>query len=564
MSRPINPLRTEFSQRTRAYNLARLRAELFDILVIGGGIGGAAIARDAVLRGYKVALVEKNDFGSGASSQSNKLVQGNIAYLETLDLWSLYRAAQERNRLLQVAPHHVWPLQFIHVIGRNDLRDPRQWNRRLFVYDLLSFARSSRRHHMLSEEQTCGAVPGLDRRAIAGGALFYEAQTDDSRLTLEVIRSAHRRGAVIVNHFQVEDLAASTGKRIDGVFGRDIFADEFITARARIVVNAAGPWADSILAMDARDHPSRQSLSRTVHILVPWNKFPIRQGVSFTNPDTQQLLFAEPYAGFSLVGPSERIFDGDPDAVHAQLEDIDLVLNSIRKAFPGLDLSRQDIISTFAGLRAQVAAEGGPLSGLVARDHTIWTTPAGLLNVVGGDLTTHRATAEEVVNHAAAILRHEFGVRPARPRRSARVPLVEWRGRGEVLTRAQADTFDSLSEDTRDYLSRTYGLRLGRLLDHVRSDARLRSPIVDGFPCIWAEVPHGVEQEMALSVSDMMMRRLGLFYLVRDGAIEAATEVARYMARLVDWMDPDVEQQILSYANAVNMNRWAIRVKAPV
>ncbi len=552
--------RTEFSHRTRAYNLARMRAELFDILIIGGGITGAGIAREATLRGYKVALVEKNDFASGTSSQSSKLIHGGIRYLETFQFPLVFEASQERRRLLQLAPNHVWALPFLYPIYRDNRYGPGLINLGLWLYDGLALFRNVDRHQMLSTEQIAKELPALDVSNIVGGAHYYDAQTDDARLTLETIRSAHMRGAVIANHCAVEELTRSTGKRVDGVLARDLIGDEVINVRARVVVNATGPWTDTVLAMDSVRNPPRLRPTKGIHLLVPREKFATPEAVSFTVKSDGRLMFVLPRGEFTMIGTTDTHYEGDPDRVRAERKDVDYVLRAARASFPGARLGARDVISTYAGLRPLVASEHSLAPSAISREHEIWVTPTGLVNIAGGKLTTYRSMAQELVARVEKMLAKQFGIRATYRSRSARLPLVDGDGSG-AFNRAQVEVAKLLPTETRQYLNRAYGARQNRVLDYIVADAKLRAPLVEGQPYLWAEIPHAVEQEMAMTLSDVMIRRLHLFHQVRDGAVTLAREIAYSMSRFLDWLDSDIEEEITAYTRAVEINRESLKTE---
>lgn len=550
--------RLSFSQRTRAYNLARLRAELFDLVIIGGGIVGAAVAREAALRGYKVALAEKNDFGSGSTSQSSKLIQGGLGPLQDLRLHLAYGGSRERDRLLRIAPNLVWPMPYLYPIYRDGPYTPDRVNRSLWLYDAIAPLRRSERHRMLTSDQTTAALPQLDAQHIVGGGQFQDAQTDDLRLVLETIRSAHRHGAVIVNHFQIVELLRSAGKHIDGLLGLDPVGNEYISVRSRVVLNATGPWTESVLALDDANYKPRILPTKGVHLLVPWERMPVQQVSAFTVRSDGRLMYVMPRDnGFTLIGTTATDYAGSPEDVHAEPGDVDYILAAMAAEFPRAQLVRGDVVSSYAGLWPHVAPNTYDRPHVLSREYDIWETPSGLINIAGGRLTIHRAMAEDLVNRVGQLLSRDFGVRATNASRSAHLPLVEWNGKGEILTRAQVETRNALSKETADYLARTFGLRQGRVLDYVRADNRLGAPIVDGLPYIWAEVPHAVEHEMAITVQDIMIRRLDIFHQVRDGAIAAAQEVGRYLSRLVDWLDPDIDEQVADYVQTVARNRRA-------
>ncbi len=550
--------RSEFSHRTRSYDLARLRAEYFDLLVIGGGILGAGIAREAALRGFKVALIEKNDLASGTTSQSSKLLRGGVPVLEDVPFSSLFRASREGRLLMRLASNNVWPLPFLYPIYSGSRYGPPLVNFGLWMYDALALFRNAERHRMLSAAAISSELPQLDTSRIVGGARYSDAGTDDFRLTLETARSAHRHGAVVINHARVEEFTRNVGKRIDGVVARDRISNQVVNAKARIVVNATGPWTDELLELDSARHRPRLRPTKGVHLLVHRLRFAVPTAVSFTAKSDGRLMSIIPRGKYSLIGASETNYQGAPDAVKADELDVEYILSATASEFPNSPLTRGDVISTYAGVRPRIDGQSVPGLGQVL-EHRIFTTPSGLLTLAGGRLTTHRAMAEELVDRAAKILSRDFGIHGTSPSRSARVPLMETENGSDRLTRAQAEARKSLPIETREHLDRAYGIRQDKLLDYIVSDIKLRAPIVDGYPYIWAEVPHAVEQEMALTLADVMMRRLGLFYEVPDGAVEAGRDIAGYMSRLLDWLDPDVEDQAKEYAAEVARNREALK-----
>lgn len=550
--------RSEFSHRTRAYNLARLRAEMFDVLVIGAGIMGAGIAREAALRGYKVALVEKDDFASGATSQSSQLVNFDIGDLESSRFDRLYQAGQEQRRLLPLSPNHISSFPIVLPTYVSSRHDPSLINLGLWMYDGLPLARGESRHQFLTKAQITAQTPHLDLTGIVGGVRYFVSRTNGARLTLENVRSAHNHKAVVVNHLEVRELTRTTGKRIDGIGALDLLSEEYVQARARIVVNATGAWTAQLLALDGSHHVSAQPLVKRIHVLTQRKKFPLSEGIAFRPKSTPNWMFALPKGDYVLFGPCEREYSGSPDNVRATAAEVDEVLKAISESFQHVRIDPLDLLSTFAEVRPAPAGKGDRSDDL-GLEREIRVTASGLVNAPAGDLTTHRTKAQHLVSQLDKVLARDFGVHSSFPSRSATVPLVEVQGDGKSLTVPQSTVLASLSPLCRERIEQAYGLRQSRVLDYALGDPKLLSPIVDGLQYIWAEVPHAVEQEMAMTVADVMMRRLDLFHELQDGAVVPAREIARYMSRMFAWFDSDIEQQVAHYAETVRLNRESLR-----
>ncbi|HEX7586968.1 MAG TPA: glycerol-3-phosphate dehydrogenase, partial [Anaerolineae bacterium] len=501
----IPQLNGEFSARTRLANLKQLKTDLYDILIVGGGITGAGIARDAAMRGYKVALIDKGDFASGTSSKSSKLVHGGIRYLELFEFGLVFEASRERRTLWQIAPHLVRPLPFLFPVYR-DARWP-GWmiDMGLWMYDGLALFRNFKRHEMFSNQEIVRRMHGFDVGNINGGAHYYDGQVDDARLTLETIRTAHRRGAVIANYVQVDTLLKNDG-RVVGVQGHDTLRGEKLEIHARVVVNATGPWADTLLQLDDPHAPSRMRPTKGVHILVPREKIGGDSAVAFPAHSDGRLMFVIPWGQFSIIGTTDTDYVGDCDHVFADAADVDYVIAAAQHAFPGAPLQKSDVISTYAGLRPLVSQQGKSATK-TSREHEIWTTASGLVTIAGGKLTTYRSMAEELVNTVGKQLRSEFQVLPNQPCLTAKTPLVE----GETVSATQG-----LPPDVIEHLNHAHGPEMGRVLEVARRDPRLTKPIVEGLPYIWAEVPYAVEQEMALTATDILERRMHILNESRD------------------------------------------------
>lgn len=550
---------SEFSHRTRAYNLARLRAEMFDLLVIGAGIMGASIAREAALRGYKVALVDKDDFASGSTSQSAQLVNFDISDLEASRFDRLYQVGQEQRRLLPLSPNHISSLPLVLPTYRSSRHDPSLINLGLWMYDGLPITRSESRHQLIAKTEITTHPPQLDLTDIVGGIRYFVSRTDGARLTLESVRSAHVHKAVVANHLEVVALTRSAGRRMDGIRAHDALSGEYIDVRARIVVNATGAWTGELLKLDASIPRQAPALTKRVHILAPRRKFPVSEGIAFRPKNTGDWMFALPKGDYVVVGPSERDYSGTPDDAQATTEEVAEILAAISESFQRAPFDLEDVLSTYVEVRPAQAAKRARKTGELAPVGEMRLTPSGLVNAPLGDLTTHRPKAQHLISQVEKMLARDHGVHPPSPSRSATVPLVETEKSGQGMSGSQAIILDSLPELSREHLEQAYGARQSRVLDYATADRKLISPIVAGHPYIWAEVPHALEHEMALTVSDLMMRRFDLFHEVADGGVVAAQDIARYMSRVTPWLDSDLEEQVTVYTDAVRLNRQALQ-----
>lgn len=500
----------------------------FDILVIGGGITGAGVARDAALRGLSVALVERADFASGTSSRSSRLVHGGVRYLEHGHLRLVFEASHERQLLLRLAPHLVRPLAFTWPVYRG-ARIPRwKLSAGLFLYDLLARFRNVGRHERLSAAAVRAREPALRADGLTGGARYWDAATDDARLTLANVLGAADAGAVAVNHCAAHALVHHGG-RVAGAVVRDRFTGEELTVRADVVVNAAGPWVDEISALDRPTGRPTVRGTKGVHLLVPRERVGNDGAVTLLAARDGRVLFVLPAGRLTLVGTTDTRTAMHPEEVRATAEDVHYLLEAVNSFFPTAMLGPSDVVSAWAGLRPLVAqgqrddgAADAPAA--VSREHAVGWSATGLLTVSGGKLTTYRSMAEEVVDAAVSRLR-----RRARASRTAHAHLpggelgsVE----GEVARCAEV-TGDA---EVAEWLVRAHGTRWRRVWSLAGEDPALRERLAPGHPYIAAEVVHAARRELACTVGDVLLRRTHLAFETRDHARTAAPRVATLLA----------------------------------
>ena len=531
-----------------------MAAEPVDVLVIGGGITGAGIARDAALRGFRTAVVDKGDFANGTSSHSSRLIHGGLRYLEQYEFHLVREASRERRVLLNVAPHLVHPLAFVLPSYRG-ARVP-AWRVRagLWLYDLLAGFRNVRLHRWLGRKGTLRLEPGLRDTDLQGAALYFDAQTDDARLTLATMRAAAQAGALVASHADVTALLRPDG-RIRGAAVRDVLSGQEYGVRALVVVNATGPWADQLRRLEAPDAEPLLRLTKGAHVAVPRQRVGHVRAMTLTSPLDGRVMFVLPWGDLSYIGTTDTDEDTSPDDVRATGEDVIYLLRSANWFFPTARLSPRDVVATWAGLRPLLRAGALDVApSATSREHRVVEGPGGLLTIAGGKLTTYRLMARDVVDRVAARL-HALDGRPRAPRAPTdRLPLPGGET-ADLEGLVKAATQRGARESTARYLVGAYGSEAAAVLNLVERDRALGQPIVAGRPEVWAEVTHAVEREMALRLSDVLIRRLHLFYATRDQGVSAAGAVADRMAAALGWDATRRDAELNDYRTQVARSR---------
>ena len=549
------PGETPFSFQTRAAALDSLAVEPVDLLIIGGGITGAGIARDAALRGLRVALVDKSDIAGGTSSRSSRLIHGGIRYLEHGDLRLVFEASHERRVLLRIAPHLVRPLPFLFPAYRGARVPPWKLRAGLWLYDLLSAFRNVHTHRWLGAKKVRAAEPGLRDKDLTGAGLYYDAQTDDARLALATLRSAAMAGALVASYTEVVSLAKPDG-RVAGASLRDVVTGRHIDVRARVVVNATGPWVDVVRRLDEPGAAPLLRLSKGAHVAVPRARLGNSYAVTLTSPLDGRVMFVLPWGDLSYIGTTETEETVTPERVRATGNDAVYLLRSANAFFPRARLAPHDVVSTWAGLRPLLAPDTSRNAGAgaVSREHRVVESPSGLITIAGGKLTTYRVMGRDVVDRVAARLRKLDGRRPGAAPPTDRLPLPGGET-ADIDVLVSAALARGVSEPTAKHLVASYGTESAAVLNLVDKKRGLGKPILEGRPEIQAEVVHAVQREMALRLADVLIRRTHLFYQARGQAVTATTVVADLMAPLLGWDAARRAEEIESYLKEVETSR---------
>jgi len=477
-------------------DISKCKDQVFDVLVIGGGINGSAIAYMAALNGLKVCLLEKDDFGSGTSSKSTKIVHGGLRYLENLEFPLVKEALRERTIQIRNAPHLVHPLGFIVPVYKNDERPFWLIKFGVFLYDLLSGKYLLKKHRTLNAAEIEHLVPGIKTEGLLGAAMYYDGQMDDARLVLENVLSAAERGAVVANYVQVRSFIKEMGKAI-GVEAVDRMSDQVFKVKAKKIVAAVGVWTDKFFDKEHARAPQKVRPTKGVHIV--YRGQVSEHAILIPTKSDKRIFFVIPWHGNSLIGTTDTDYSDDPDKLSVEDEDIEYLFNEAKRVFPDVDFQKKDIITTFAGLRPLAFNEGAPSK--VSRRHVVESSYSGVIYVYGGKYTTYRKIAEDALKMVTT---------KALLDTSEKYPLF---GSGEI-TRSVNDIALAygLTPQTVEYLISLYGVRYQDVLDLVQKDKDLKDPIARGTRAIKAQVVYAIEHEFAMREDDIMERRLGLIY----------------------------------------------------
>jgi glycerol-3-phosphate dehydrogenase len=542
----LRPMDTSGAPRSfdRGEALERLAAEEFDVLVIGGGITGAGVALDAATRGLRTALVERDDFASGTSSKSSKLVHGGLRYLQQREVALVYEGLAERQVALRNAPHLVRVLPFLIPLFTRDgiisRRLARALGTALWMYDLTGGLRIGKRHKRVSGDVALAHMQSLRSDRVAGGYLYYDAHTDDARFTLAVARTAAVHGAVVANYAGVTSLRKDNDGR---VCGARVQADgDEIDVRARAVVNASGVWSDDVRALDEESHPNSIRPAKGIHITVPWSKVRNDIAVVLPVPKDRRSVFVVPWGDLTYVGTTDTDYDGPFDEPQCTPDDVAYLLGALNAAMAE-PVHESDVLGTWAGLRPLLRTATNDRTADLSRKHAVRRSESGLVTVTGGKLTTYRRMAADTVAAVDELL----GTR--RRCRTKRLPLVGAEGFEPPPT---------TSEPSRhEHLAGRYGSEAAMVETLVEDDTRLGDALVPGLPYLRAEAVHAVRHEMARTLDDVLTRRTRARLLARDDSAAAADDVAALIAGDLGWDDAERARQVKEYRAAIAAERDA-------
>ncbi len=528
--------------------LAGMAGTRLDLLVIGGGITGAGVAREAALRGLRVGLVERNDFAAGTSSRSTKLVHGGLRYLKSGDFRLVREAVLERQRLIQMAPHLVRSAAFLFPVYRGD-PDP-LWKLRigLTLYDWFAGRHRVPRHQVHAPAGVLAQEPLLQPAGLTGGAIYTDAVTDDARLTLAVLASARQAGALVANYTEVTGFTHGQPPRrqVTAVCLRDHLGDASLTVGCRTVLNATGPWLDALRRLEDPGAVPVLRPTKGVHVAVPGHRLPLRQAVVLRSTD-RRLMFAIPSGDYTYIGTTDTDYDGDLGEPPVDAADVDYILAAVNRSFPDCRLTVPDVVSVWAGLRPLLDPGDGRRPAEVSRDYRLFRSPGGLVSVGGGKLTTFRAMAVQIVDE---LLPESRGRVPA----VAAVAPLPGAARPTPAEVAAAAASAGVPQELAVELAGRHGS------DFIQVLAELRPGDLDAprrTVCLRLQTRYAVRHELARRLADVLVRRTPEFLFSADNGRDLAAAVAADMAELLGWGPERTQAELAAYLDQVGqMQAW--------
>ncbi len=525
----------EFSVHSRNEYLSLASNEFYDLIVIGGGITGAGIALDAASRGLKTILLEKNDFSSGTSSKSTKLIHGGLRYLKQFEIALVREVGRERAIVHRLAPHLVTSEKMLLPLTEDGTFGKLMTSVGLMVYDILAGVESADQRVMLDEKETMEKEPLLDRDEILGGGLYAEYRTDDSRLTIEVIKTAVASGALCLNYVEVVDFSHE-GDIVNGVIAKDKFGQKNIKISAKKVVSAAGPWVDELRSKDGSLQGKTLHLTKGVHLVFEREKLPIQQAVYFDVHDGR-MIFAIPRGKITYVGTTDTNYSGNKNKILTEHKDAQYLIDAVNNTFEGIKLTRDDVSSSWAGVRPLIHEEGKSASELSRKDE-IFESSSGLISIAGGKLTGYRKMAERITDLVFEKLNQEDG----RKFVDCKTGKLHLSGgpfenednvghyRGQLVKTLALNNIDPYYGW---YLTATYGRQSDSILN-IFEETKNDYEDAD-LALLIAELKFSVAQEFVTKTMDFLTRRTGRLFFDISSVKKYGEEVIKCMGSLLNW-----------------------------
>ncbi|WP_109832411.1 glycerol-3-phosphate dehydrogenase/oxidase [Reichenbachiella versicolor] len=527
---------------SRKAKLEQLSKEYFDLIIIGGGITGAGIALDAVSRGLKVALFEKNDFASGTSSKSTKLIHGGLRYLKQYEFSLVREVGKERATVHKIATHLVRPEKMLLPLIKGGNYGKIITSVGLMVYDVLADVSNEDQRKMLTVDETIEIEPLLDEDRLEGGGLYSEYQTDDFRLVIELIKKAEQMGVVVMNYAPFVNFLEKAGS-ICGVEIEDLNGNETIKVYSDFVINSTGPWADEVRSTQEHIEGKHLHLTKGVHIVVPHQKLPVKQSVYFDVPDGR-MMFAIPRHKVTYIGTTDTDFTGNPDEVRTTEDDVYYILDSVNNNFPTAELKLEDVLSSWAGVRPLIEEEGKSASEISRKDE-IFVSDKGLITIAGGKLTGYRKMAKRAVDQLMDIRSdsHSITKEIKSKTKKIRIPGNDFKSYKSVKKYKikLLKQFSDINPDIIDYLVDLYGSQAESILQGSKPSL------------ILSEVDFCIRNEMVLHLVDFYIYRTGRLFFDVKSIEETLTEVADYMALVFEWTNTEKQHEISTLEKEIRL-----------
>lgn len=537
-----------FSFKQQAETLQALKGKTFDLLIIGGGINGVGVARDAALRGLSVLCVEQNDLASGTSSRSSKLVHGGLRYLENLEFGLVFEALNERTKLLKMAPHMVHPLRFVIPLYKGDRVSPFKMKMGMVLYDMLSLFKAPKSHEYLNSEKTVERVKNLRSKALKGSFVYSDAYMDDDRLVLETARSAKAHGASFLSFMKAEAVSFETlGQPVKDITLVSTQTNEKFQVKARHIVSTVGPWTDQVGEHLLPDWQPKMRPTKGVHLTLDRLDFPIEDAVVMAADQQKRIVFAIPRHEMVIVGTTDTDYNQDPAKVKTEKEDVDYLLGVLEEYFPGAGINLDRIVSSYSGVRPLVN-DGAGSESKVSREHTIISDDRGVTFLMGGKYTTYRLMAQQTVD---AVLKHF--------------------SKEERQNLKKADTTDYLNPKV---TPESFALALSKIkeiedktkLTHLQAKMLVERHGLEAwdiaeygpFKYVWEyEAAHAVRHTYCARLVDFYVRRVPLFLSKRDHGFKFLNRIGKIFKDYYGWDQEhlDAEKKLL-FDYYISESKW--------
>ncbi|MGZ3774468.1 MAG: glycerol-3-phosphate dehydrogenase/oxidase [Pseudobdellovibrionaceae bacterium] len=522
-----------FSFTDRTQNIAKMKQQEFDLVIIGGGINGAGVARDASARGMKVALIEARDFASGTSSKSSKLIHGGIRYLENMEFKLVFEALNERTRLFEMAPHLVHPLRFMIPLYQESRVGMLKMGMGMWLYDALSLFQAPELHERLNAQESMKRMPAIRTTNLLGSYIYSDAYMDDDRLVHETMRSANENGALCVNYVKATGGQFSGGK-ISAVICEDQMTHDKFAVKAKHVISSVGPWTDEVGNVLLKDWKKILRPTKGIHLTLPKHRLPLSSAVVMAAEKSDRIVFGIPRHEMIIIGTTDTDYKESPENVIATPEDVKYLLEITRHYFPGAEITAHDVIASYAGVRPLVQ-DGSSSEGKTSREHTIIKDPHGITFVAGGKYTTYRLMCEQTVH--AALESFSFEEKARFSPSNTTMPLNPFTG-VEAFQQSQnlVDVWSKetgRSEQDIRHLSERYGMEAESILEKYSED----------YSYWQLEAAQAIDMTMCLNMRDFYARRVPLFLSIRDHGVKLMEEIGEVFQEKMGWSDSRLKDE---------------------
>lgn len=532
-----------FDQQTRQYHLQQLKTQNFDCLIIGGGITGAGVVRDMALRGLKVALVESADFASGTSSRSSKLIHGGIRYLENKDFKLVFEALNERNKLLDIAPHLTHPLRFMIPIYSTSRVGMGLMGLGMWLYDILSLFQAPELHERLNTNDSMKRIPIINNKNLLGSYVYSDGYMDDDSLVFETLRSAHQAGAVAVNYCKALK-SKVTNNKVEAVLVKDIITGEEFSIKTQHVVSTVGPWTDLVGPKLVSHWSSILRPTKGIHLTFSKDRLKIDTAVVMAAEKSNRIVFAIPRHEMVIVGTTDTDYKADPSTVTVTVDDVDYLLDITNAYFPWAQLTKDDIIGSYAGVRPLVKDPDSDSEGKTSREHTIIQDKSGFTFVAGGKYTTYRKMAEEITDKVIHFFPIE--VRAQLKRCETDKPLNE---HVSIDLYEQALYQCEEGQIKKTHLTMRYGIEgldLYKKYDELYNQCQI-------------EAIYAIEKTMCLTIKDFFTTRTRIMLTQKDHGLSELNNIKVIFKIWLGLSDEDLKKQEQDFLNHLkNEFSWKV------